>query len=121
MCRSCTLPEVAWPVAAWMAERGGPLARRIVISSAGTGVGTGQSMTDEPADLVARHGGDPSGHMARMVTEEVIGMADVVLTATREHRRAVVQLQLTGCIARPPCGRPGGWRWQGDAVAPRHR
>jgi protein-tyrosine phosphatase len=44
------------------------------------------------AELSTHFGGEPAAHVARLLTEELIAGADLVLTATREHRSEVVSL-----------------------------
>jgi protein-tyrosine phosphatase len=63
-----------------------------VIHSAGTGALVGHEMTPEAALLSQRYGGDPAGHAARQLTPELIAGADLVLTATRQHRADTVSL-----------------------------
>lgn len=61
-------------------------------SSAGTGARTGESMTPEAAALSLRYGGDPSLHRAADIDVPGVKAASLVLTASREHRSAVVSL-----------------------------
>jgi protein-tyrosine phosphatase len=63
-----------------------------VIHSAGTGALVGYPMTPEAASLSRRYGGDPAGHSARQLTPDLIESADLVLTATRQHRGYTVSL-----------------------------
>jgi protein-tyrosine phosphatase len=69
-----------------------PGAGGVVVTSAGTIADDGRAMAPEAAALAARYGGDPRGHAAKRLDEELIRDADLVLTATREHRAAVVQM-----------------------------
>ncbi|PJJ55565.1 low molecular weight phosphatase family protein [Compostimonas suwonensis] len=62
------------------------------IGSAGTFAHVGSSMTDEAAALSLHYGGLPSGHTARQLDVAAVRDADLVLTATREHRSEVVSL-----------------------------
>lgn len=64
----------------------------IRISSAGTIAHNGKSMPDEAAEVSRRYGGDPSGHLSRLLTEALLIDTDLALTATRAHRSAVVQI-----------------------------
>lgn len=64
----------------------------IRVSSAGTIADDGRAMPDEAAVISRRYGGDPSTHVSRLLTEAQLREADLVLTATRAHRGAVVQL-----------------------------
>lgn len=64
----------------------------IEVSSAGTGAWEG-SPASEAAYLVAlEHGLDLSGHRATLLTSEVIGSADLILTMARHHRARVLEL-----------------------------
>jgi protein-tyrosine phosphatase len=63
-----------------------------VIHSAGTGALVGYPMTSEAALLSRRYGGDPSRHTARQLTPHLIETADLILTATRQHRGYTVSL-----------------------------
>jgi protein-tyrosine phosphatase len=62
----------------------------VEVLSAGTVAVAGHAMTDEAAELSLRYGGDPSGHRSTPLTTDHIVAADLVLTATRDHRGAVV-------------------------------
>ncbi|TFD80574.1 low molecular weight phosphatase family protein [Cryobacterium fucosi] len=64
----------------------------VVLASAGTIGLTGQGMPEQAADLSRHFGGDPSAHVARLLTEEHIETADLVFAMSREHRRAIVEL-----------------------------
>jgi protein-tyrosine phosphatase len=64
----------------------------VTVSSAGTGALVGASMTPEAAQLSMNYGGVPSSHRARELTETLVANADLVLTATRDHRQAVATL-----------------------------
>ena len=88
----CRSPMAERLLVAGLAERSGEGGRGVEVSSAGTGALVGEAMTPETADLVSRHGGDPTGHRARQVTPQLLAEADLVLALTREHRAAVAQL-----------------------------
>ncbi|WP_407650293.1 arsenate reductase/protein-tyrosine-phosphatase family protein [Cellulomonas edaphi] len=77
----------------------GRLAPAIEVSSAGAGALVGSPMTDQMAELVVAHGGAVTGFSARQLTPAMIQAADVVLTATRRHRSAVVEL-VPGAVRR---------------------
>lgn len=62
------------------------------VRSAGTHAMVGQSMTSQAADEAIRLGAHPDGHVARYLTAAMVAQADLVLTATRAHRAAVVTL-----------------------------
>jgi protein arginine phosphatase len=64
----------------------------VEVSSAGTGAWDG-APASEGAYLVAlEHGLDLSAHRARLLTRELVGTADLVLTMARHHRARVEQL-----------------------------
>jgi protein-tyrosine phosphatase len=64
----------------------------VVLASAGTIGLTGQGMPEQAADLSRQFGGDPSTHVAQLLTEQHIASADLVFAMSREHRRAIVEL-----------------------------
>ncbi|WP_105033678.1 arsenate reductase/protein-tyrosine-phosphatase family protein [Cryobacterium aureum] len=63
-----------------------------IVTSAGTRAMTGSAMTPEAAALSSQYGALRTHHVARQLTEKLIADADLVLTATRDHRRDVVTL-----------------------------
>ncbi|TFC76701.1 low molecular weight phosphatase family protein [Cryobacterium sp. TMS1-20-1] len=63
-----------------------------VVTSAGTRAMSGSAMTPEAAALSLQYGASNTEHVARQLTEKLIADADLVLTATRDHRRDVVTL-----------------------------
>jgi protein-tyrosine-phosphatase len=68
----------------------------VAISSAGTGAWDG-APASEGAYLVAlEHGLDLSSHRARLLTREVVGTADLVLTMARHHLARAEQLGAAG-------------------------
>ena len=73
-------------------RRLGPEAGRIEVTSAGTHGLTGREMYAEAATVLTGAGGDPAGFVARLMEADHVTQADLVLTATREHRAAVVRL-----------------------------
>jgi len=88
----CTGNICRSPLAAQLLEaklgRGGDF--RVV--SAGTMAQDGAPMDETAAELSSALGGDPSRHGATYLTERVVAEADLVLTASREHRAAVATL-----------------------------
>jgi len=58
-------------------------------SSAGTMVG-GYPATDRTVRLLAERSIDVSGHRSQTLTAEVVGAADLILTAERDHVAAIV-------------------------------
>ncbi|WP_104089035.1 hypothetical protein [Cryobacterium sp. N19] len=64
----------------------------VEVHSAGTRAMVASPMTAEAAALSLKHGAHDTEHAARQVTEQLVGEADLILTATRDHRREVVTL-----------------------------
>lgn len=62
------------------------------VSSAGTRAEPGHPIHPNAAAALARRSIDPYEGVSRQVTEALIAEADVILTATREHRAAIVRL-----------------------------
>lgn len=63
------------------------------VRSAGTGALVGEAMTVQAQTLSRRFGGEGADvHLARQLSTDELRSADLVLGATREHRRAVVEL-----------------------------
>jgi protein-tyrosine-phosphatase len=67
-------------------------AARFTVSSAGTAAAVGAQMDRRAAAVARTLGADPDLFRARGITAEQVAAADLVLTATREHRGAAVQL-----------------------------
>ena len=67
-------------------------AHRFVVESAGTWGHSGSPMEPHALSTLARRGIDGSGFRARELVAEHVAGADLVLTATREHRAAAVVL-----------------------------
>jgi protein-tyrosine phosphatase len=64
----------------------------VSVHSAGTQSMVGHDMTPEAAHLAAHYGADPAKHRSQQLTARLITDADLILTATREHRSKVVSL-----------------------------
>lgn len=64
----------------------------LLISSAGTRGMVGHPIHPHAATVLEQLGGDPSDFSARKLTMRVATEADLVLTMTREHRQAVLEL-----------------------------
>jgi protein-tyrosine phosphatase len=71
-------------------SRLGSEARNIVVRSAGARGLDRSPMDLQAADQLRRLGGDPSDFLARSLTDVLVREADLVLTATRQHRSAVL-------------------------------
>jgi protein-tyrosine phosphatase len=82
----CRSPAVERLLGTWLGPAG------LVVSSAGIGAMAGAPMTEQMAKLVANAGGQPDGFVSRQLTEDMVAEADLVLTATREHRGEIVAL-----------------------------
>jgi protein-tyrosine phosphatase len=63
-----------------------------IVQSAGTQALEGRGMTLEAAEQAQRFGAGANHHQAQQLTAELVADADLVLTATREHRAEVVTL-----------------------------
>jgi len=65
----------------------------ITVHSAGTMAVVGHDMTPQAAAISRELGGEGEGHhSARQLTEALVESADLVLTATRQHRHEVVAM-----------------------------
>jgi protein-tyrosine phosphatase len=67
-------------------------AHDFVVHSAGTIADDGAAMDDTAAALSRRYHGDPDDHRSQLLKATTIASSQLVLTATRAHRSAVVQL-----------------------------
>jgi protein-tyrosine phosphatase len=88
----CRSPMVERLLRAGLRERFGAQADDVLVASAGTGALVGEPMTPQTAALVTRLGGNPDRHVARMLEQQMVLDADLVLTLTRQHRSAVAML-----------------------------
>lgn len=89
----CRSPLAEHLMRAGLRDRLGAEADRFVIESAGTWGHTGSSMEPFALTTLATFGHDGSTFQARELIAEHVVAADLVLTATREHRAAAVVLQ----------------------------
>lgn len=69
----------------------GPQAGQVRWLSAGVRAAAGSGMDPDTAVVLRRLGGDPAGHVARQLDERLAESADLTLTMTRAHRRAVLE------------------------------
>ena len=60
------------------------------VHSAGSNALVGRGITPEALKVAKRFGGAGERHEARQLTQELAASADLILTATREHRGSVV-------------------------------
>lgn len=65
----------------------------IAASSAGTRAVIAHPMHQEAARVLEALGGNPSDFAARQLTARVAAQADLILTMTRAHREAVLQIE----------------------------
>jgi protein-tyrosine phosphatase len=72
--------------------QGEALGLPIAVHSAGTQSMVGHGMTPEAAHLAQHYGADSVNHSSKQLTEQQITTADLILTATREHRSKVVSM-----------------------------
>lgn len=63
----------------------------IACASAGTSGLTGRGVDEPTAYVLKELGVDPTGHVAQRITPGLIEAADLILTATEEHRASVVR------------------------------
>jgi protein-tyrosine phosphatase len=68
------------------------LASRVIFESAGTRAEVGNSTNPDALRSASTRGIDPFDVVARQLTQDMITAADLVLTATTEHRGDVVRL-----------------------------
>lgn len=71
-------------------------AGRITVHSAGTRARVGVRSPDIVGELITAHGGDADHLEPTLLTAEHVAGAGLILTATREHRSAVVRLDRRG-------------------------
>ena len=63
----------------------------VVVASAGIPGFDGRSMDEPMANQLAKRGGDGAGHESRVLTEEILAEADVVLTMEFSHHMAILE------------------------------
>ncbi|MGK5628670.1 protein-tyrosine-phosphatase [Streptomyces sp. URMC 123] len=71
---------------------GDPAAGGLVVESAGTWGHEGAPMEAHAATVLADLGADPAGFVGRELLDEHVIRADLVLTATRDHRAQVISM-----------------------------
>jgi len=86
ICRSPTAERLA------VAFGGSRRVPRFDTSSAGTRAVVGHPIHAEAAPVLEQLGGDPSHFAARQLTVKIASAADLILTMTRAHRVAVLEL-----------------------------
>jgi protein-tyrosine phosphatase len=73
-----------------------PEALDVHVESAGVAATPGQEMDPNTAAVLREHGLAPVGFRSQALTKELAQTADLVLTMTREQRRAVLELEPRG-------------------------
>ncbi|MEV7417523.1 protein-tyrosine-phosphatase [Streptomyces sp. NPDC089919] len=71
---------------------GDPLVGGLIVESAGTWGHEGAPMEAHAATVLGELGADPSGFIGRELLDEHVIRADLVLTATRDHRAQVISM-----------------------------
>lgn len=66
----------------------------VAIASAGVGAMSGRDLDETVAAAMQELGFKPAHHVAQQVTEDLIRSADLILTATVDHRTDVVDLAI---------------------------
>ncbi|MEI4273191.1 hypothetical protein TEK04_15805 [Klenkia sp. LSe6-5] len=89
ICRSAMAERLA---RAYLDEALGDDAHRIQVVSAGTHAVTGAGVHPDSATVLEGFGGDPGGHVARQLLDDMAIDADLTLALTRSHRRAVLKV-----------------------------
>lgn len=69
-----------------------PVGAGVDVASAGTMAPTGRALDPFTGEVLLGRGIDASAHRARRLTRDDVAAADLVLTATREHRTDTVRL-----------------------------
>lgn len=73
-------------------RRLGAGAEQVAVRSAGTWGHVGAPMEEHAATVLAEFGADPDGFLGRELLDEYVIDADLVLTATRDHRAQVISM-----------------------------
>jgi protein-tyrosine phosphatase len=75
-----------------LARRLGDAAAGLIVESAGTWGHEGAPMEAHAATVLTDFGADPGGFLGRELLDEHVIRADLVLTATRDHRAQVISM-----------------------------
>lgn len=75
-----------------LSRRLGDAAAGILVESAGTWGHEGAAMEANAAAVLAEYGADPAGFTGRELLDDHVIDADLVLTATRDHRAQVISM-----------------------------
>jgi protein-tyrosine phosphatase len=87
ICRSALAERLA---RAYLDEALGDEARLVLLQSAGVRAVVGSGVHPDTALVLCGLGGSPEGFTARMLVDDMAIDADLILTMTRSHRRAVL-------------------------------
>lgn len=68
------------------------LGNEISVESAGVFAATGESASNQAIEAMEGHSIDISNHKARQLTKEMIDNADLILTMTNSHKRAIISV-----------------------------
>jgi protein-tyrosine phosphatase len=88
----CRSPMAERLAVVGLAERLGQDAERFEVTSAGTFGLLGNPMEPFAAQVLESLGGNPAGFVARRLDSDLVAAADLVTTATLEHRSIAVSL-----------------------------
>lgn len=90
----CTGNVCRSPIAERLATAYAATPRGSAVSAASAGVRAlvARPMHDDAARVLEDLGGDPSGFSARQLTSRIASNADLILTMTRQHRDAVLEM-----------------------------
>lgn len=88
ICRSAMAERMA---RAYLDEALDDDAHRIQVVSAGTHAVKGAGVHPDSATVLEGFGGDPAGHVARQLLDDMAIDADLTLALTRSHRRSVLK------------------------------
>ena len=86
----CRSPLIERLLVARLAQRLGERSDRVAVGSAGVRALVGSSMTVEAAAELRALAGDDAGFVSRQLTVDLLSGADLVVTATRQHRSEAV-------------------------------
>ena len=92
----CRSPIAHGLASAWLGRSTESDREGVEILSAGTRAPVGEAMDPNSAAALRRLGGNPSDLHATPLTPELAAGADLVLTMTRRHRRAVLEMSPRG-------------------------
>ncbi|MGM9936378.1 MAG: low molecular weight protein arginine phosphatase [Candidatus Ornithomonoglobus sp.] len=62
----------------------------VLIDSAGVFAGIGEKASDEAIQAMEKRGIDLTGHRTKPLTDELINMADIILTMTKAHKQLIL-------------------------------